>query len=191
MRCFDNNWFNALRAAAEKLDPQQDSVLLFRIREYTAPKARATIGNPPTAGALVVTPVTDDEEEPESSATEREMPAAQGNIYGDFINFRGLQHAPVNEQGVVFLFGMICHELGYVDEIVKTGFPDCVAKRRVGSGRWQLVRIEFEFKSRNFKSHGHDPNQCDVIVCWEHNWANCPVDVLELKSALPRLPSTL
>lgn len=36
--------------------------------------------------------------------------------YGPFLNFRGLQHAPVNEQGVVFLFGMVCFELGFVIE---------------------------------------------------------------------------
>ena len=32
------------------------------------------------------------------------------------------------------------------------------------SKRWRRVRIEFEFKSRNFREHGHDPDQCDLIV---------------------------
>jgi hypothetical protein len=29
---------------------------------------------------------------------------------------------------------------------------------------------------------GHDPGQCDLIVCWQHNWKNCPpnLQVLEL-----------
>jgi hypothetical protein len=35
-----------------------------------------------------------------------------GKVYGEFLNFRDLQHAPVNEQSVVLLFGMIAHELG-------------------------------------------------------------------------------
>jgi len=72
--------------------------------------------------------------------------------YGGFLNFRGLQHAPINEQGVVFLFGVIARELGYVVESVATGFPDCEAKRQVSKSRdtWERVRIEFEFRSRNF-----------------------------------------
>jgi len=109
--------------------------------------------------------------------------------YGSFLNFRGLQHAPLNEQGVIFLFGMICFELGYVVEVVKQGYPDCEAKRKI-SGRkdqWERVRIEFEFQSRNFSEHGHNQTDCDLIVCWEHNWPECPIEVLELKTAIKKL----
>lgn len=62
-----------------------------------------------------------------------------GTTYGPFLNFRGLQHAPINEQGVVFLFGMVCFELGFVVEAVRTGYPDCEAKRRIHRQRdeWQ------------------------------------------------------
>ncbi len=106
--------------------------------------------------------------------------------YGPFLNFRGLQHAPINEQGVVFLFGMVAFDLGFVVEGVGTGFPDCEAKRTVSKTGdvWERVRIEFEFRSRNFREHGHDPAGCDLIVCWEHNWPECPVEVLELRSAI-------
>jgi hypothetical protein len=114
--------------------------------------------------------------------------SSAGQAYGEFLNFRGLQHAPVNEQGVVFLFGMVAHELGYAVESVQTGYPDCDAKRRVGQNRWERVRVEFEYKSRAFREHGHDPRGCDVIVCWEHNWPECPVEVLELREAIKRLP---
>jgi hypothetical protein len=89
-----------------------------------------------------------------------------GRQFGELLNFRGLLHAPVEEQGVVFLFGMVARELGYIVESVTTGFPDCEAKRRIGNGRWEKVRIEFEYQSRNFNIHGHNPNRCDVIVCW-------------------------
>jgi len=75
--------------------------------------------------------------------------------YGDPIDFRGLRHAPVNESGVVFLFGMVAREMGYLVEAVQAGFPDCEAKRQIGPGKWQRVRIEFEFESRNFVDHGH------------------------------------
>lgn len=111
--------------------------------------------------------------------------------YGSFLNFRGLQHAPVNEQGVVFLFGMVCTELGFAVEAVRTSYPDCEAKRRVKTRQgfvWERVRIEFEYCSRNFD---HDPSGCDVIVCWEHNWPECPLEVIELKTAIQSLPRTL
>jgi hypothetical protein len=113
-----------------------------------------------------------------------------GRQFGEFISFRGLLHAPINEQGVVFLFGMLAAELGFVVEMVTTGFPDCEATRRVGKERWERTRIEFEYQSRNFSSHGHDPNGCDLIVCWEHNWPDCPVEVLELKTSIKNLALT-
>lgn len=112
--------------------------------------------------------------------------------YGDPIDFRGLRHEPVNEQGVVFLFGMVARELGYLVEAVQAGFPDCEAKRQVEPGKWQRVRIEFEFESRNFRDHGHPPEGCDVIVCWRHNWQECPphLDVVELSAVIKTLPSS-
>lgn len=115
---------------------------------------------------------------------------ATGNsIYGPYLNFRGLQHAPINEQGVVFLFGMIAFELGFVVEAIQTGFPDCEAKRRIDSksDRWEKVRIEFEYKSRHFLDHGHDIKGCDLIVCWENNWVESNIEIIELKSAITLL----
>ena len=52
---------------------------------------------------------------------------------------------------------------------------------------WQPVDIELEQYSRNFVSHMHDPNKCDLIVCWEHNWPECPLEVIELKTEFERL----
>ena len=106
--------------------------------------------------------------------------------YGNPIDFRGLRHEPVNEQGVVFLFGMVAKELGYMVEVVQTGYPDCEAKRQVEGGRWQRVKIEFEFESRSFC---HAPDGCDVIVCWRHNWPNCPenIEVVELSTVIKSL----
>lgn len=46
--------------------------------------------------------------------------------------------------------------------------------RRISPGNWQIVTIEFEFESKNFRQHRHDPAGCDIIVCWEHNWPDCP-----------------
>ncbi|MGE0762976.1 MAG: homing endonuclease associated repeat-containing protein [Bdellovibrionales bacterium] len=112
--------------------------------------------------------------------------------YGNPMDFRGLRHEPVNEGGVVFLFGIVARELGYLVEIVQAGFPDCEAKRQIGPGKWQRVRIEFEFESRNFRDHGHPPEGCDLIVCWRHNWTDCPpnLEVVELSTLISTLSST-
>ena len=109
---------------------------------------------------------------------------------GEPVNFRGLQYAPVNEQGVVYLFGMVSRELGFLVEIVRTAYPDCEGKRRLDSSgeRWEHLRIEFEYRSKNFLSHGHDPNACELIVCWIHDWPESPVEVLELREAIKYLP---
>jgi hypothetical protein len=48
----------------------------------------------------------------------------------------------------------------------------------------QRVKIEFEQESRNFLKHGHNVNDCDMIVCWEHNWPECPLEVIELKTVM-------
>ena len=109
--------------------------------------------------------------------------------YGEPMDFPTLRHEPVNEQGVVLLFGMIAKDLGYVVEAVQAGFPDCEAKRQIGPKRWQRVNIEFEFESRNFRDHGHPLTGCDVIVCWHHNWPDCPahIEVLELSTLIKTL----
>src|SRR5260221_6800071 len=85
--------------------------------------------------------------------------------YGKPIDFRGLRHEPVNEGGGVFLFGMVARELGYLVEAVQAGFPDCEAKRQVGAGKLQTVRIEFEVLKRYFRDHWHHPGRCELIVC--------------------------
>lgn len=108
----------------------------------------------------------------------------KGVVYGAPIDYKGLRHEPVNEQGVVFLFGKINEELGIIVEVVRTGFPDCEGKRLIDKNKnlWEPVLIEFEYKSKNFLEHGHQIDGCDLIVCWEHNWEDCPLEVIELKS---------
>jgi len=103
-------------------------------------------------------------------------------LYGQPLTLSPMATAPVNELGVVYLFGAMAKDLGFVVLKIRPGFPDCEAWRRLENGRWQRVRIEFEFESRNFMLHDHDPKGCDLIVCWEHNWAACPVEVVELRN---------
>ncbi len=120
-------------------------------------------------------------------------PALGGRACGAPLGFGAMLHAPVNEMGVVVLFGMAAEALGYVIDTVTTGFPDCTGKRLVGEpgraelARWEAVRIEFEYRSRSFHYHRHDAEQCDVIICWEDDWPDCPIEVLALKEALAGL----
>ena len=104
-------------------------------------------------------------------------------VMGEPFDRSPMTNAPVNELGVMVLFGMVAGPLlGLQVESVQGKFPDCVAKRQVAPGKWQHLRIEFEYESKNFKLHGHDPKGCDMIVCWKHNWKECPGDleVIEL-----------
>lgn len=105
------------------------------------------------------------------------------SIVGDLINFRGLVYSPINEDGVVFLFGRVVDDLHMYIEEIKPGYPDCVARRFTGKG-WERILIEFEYLSSNFKNHGHNPDDCDIIVCWENDWKDCPLEVIELKTEI-------
>lgn len=93
-----------------------------------------------------------------------------------------LGHIPTTEAGVLVAFGMIAAELGLIVLRVQTEFPDCEVLCEMEPGRWQRLRVEFEFESRNFLRHHHDATGCDMIVCWTHNWPECPewIEVVEL-----------
>jgi hypothetical protein len=110
-------------------------------------------------------------------------------VYGNHIDFRGLRPEPANENGVIFLFDIVARELGYSFEAVQTGFPDCEAKRQIAAGKWQSIRIEFEYESRDFSDKGNPVDSCDVIVCWRHNWPDCPsrIAVVELSEVIKQL----
>jgi len=109
--------------------------------------------------------------------------AQEKSIVGDLINFRGLVYAPLHENGVLFLCGRVANDLHMYIEEIKPGFPDCVARRFTGKG-WERVRIEFEYQSSNFHQHKHDPKDCDIVVCWKHDWKDCPLEVIELQTEI-------
>ena len=84
-----------------------------------------------------------------------------------------MRYAPQSELGVVFLFSRLAKKLRLRVDTVQSGFPDCVAYQK-SHGKENKIRIEFEFKAKNFKMHRHDPKGCDWIVCWENNWPDAP-----------------
>jgi hypothetical protein len=108
-------------------------------------------------------------------------------VYGPLIRPYPMIHGPINENGVLYLFGTVSERLGFVVTLVQGAFPDCYAMRLVDVDRWQPVRIEFEYESRNFLRHLHDPSQCDIIVCWKHNWPECPLEVIELSKIVGQI----
>ena len=122
------------------------------------------------------------------------MSEKERKIVGSPLNFRGLVYGPINEQGVVYLFGLVAGDLNIRVESIQQGYPDCTAIRYVGKGRWERINIEFEFKSSNFD---HDPDKCDVLVCWEDDLPQGKKDsikglqVIELKSVIdsPEVPN--
>lgn len=100
---------------------------------------------------------------------------------GGILGVRGIVYEPINEQGVILLFAALCHDLGFMIEAIRSAFPDALLRRRNAKGTWNSCRAEFEFKSSSFKLHKHDPKQCDLIICWEHDWQDCPKEVICLK----------
>jgi len=114
------------------------------------------------------------------------------SIVGSLINFRGLVYSPINEQGVVFLFGRVLEDLNLYIEEIRIKYPDCVARRYTGKG-WERVYIEFEFKASAFISHDHDPSECNIIVCWENDLSKedkkkLPgIEIIELSTLIDEL----
>jgi hypothetical protein len=143
---------------------QRNSLALAGNQEHRPEKTADAIDTSPTPCSSVPSVV--------KNGVKRDRP-----VMGRPFDSSPLTNAPINELGVVFLFGILAAELGFQVESLQGNFPDCEARREVQLGRWQRQRIEFEYESKNFERHGHDPRQCDVIVCWRHNWRECPEDL--------------
>ncbi len=95
-----------------------------------------------------------------------------------------LMHEPENEQGVVFLFSIICDCLKWKIKRIQTEFPDCFAIDEEG----KEIRIEFELFTSNFILHGHDITKCDAVVAWldDINLSR-KIKVIEIKKYFPDL----
>ena len=111
--------------------------------------------------------------------------------FGPQINFRNLTYAPVNELGVVFLFGLLHESLGLHVESVQAGFPDCYAKKQLNNGAWEEVLIEFEYESKSFLTHKHNPENVDMVICWIDNWPDPPkhIEIVALSEVLKEIGS--
>jgi len=84
---------------------------------------------------------------------------------------------PSNEAETIALYKLCQRRFGWQITHLQVAFPDAVIENEQGK---QLV-AEFEFKSKNFRNHKHDPDGCDIIIAYEDNWENPPVPVWELQ----------
>jgi len=76
-----------------------------------------------------------------------------------------LPFEPLNENGVVFIFALAASRLGFDVKQVQAGFPDCTATW--AADQCDRVRVPVQELP---DAHGHDPEKCDLIICWQHNW---------------------
>jgi hypothetical protein len=109
---------------------------------------------------------------------------------GRKIDYPGLTYAPINEQGVVFLFATMCDDLFFSMEAIRPQFPDAVViDYRANRDRGVRKYVEFEYRSSHFARQKHPVKGAQIIVCWEHDWKGCPqeIEVLELKSLIQNL----
>ncbi|HKD80927.1 MAG TPA: hypothetical protein VKH81_14615 [Candidatus Angelobacter sp.] len=84
------------------------------------------------------------------------------------------------------LFAAMASDLGFTITHIQTQFPDGEVMREVEPGRHQRLLVEFEYESHNFVAHGHPVDGCKMIICWRHNWPECPLEVLEMKSLVEK-----
>ena len=86
-----------------------------------------------------------------------------------------------NHNMVIFLFGCLYRYLNFQSILIgheKAGDLDALAFLH-GKG----IIVEFEAHSSNFRREKHEESKCNLIVCWKHDWKECPdnIDVLELR----------
>ena len=85
---------------------------------------------------------------------------------------------PRSELQVREMFGARLPEFGFWLVGSHTDYPDWLLFNDAG----EYVYCEVEHRSSSFARHDHDPALCDLIACWEHDWPECPLPVLEFFS---------
>jgi|UniRef100_A0A7C4TVA8 hypothetical protein len=86
---------------------------------------------------------------------------------------------PPYENMIIFLFGYLFKFFKF-EELPQFNntFPDALI-----AFDGELLPIEFEVFSSDFKRHEYDKEMRYLIVCWRHDWDKCPnnIDVLALE----------
>jgi len=96
------------------------------------------------------------------------------------------------EDEVIFLFGFYlgryAPELKQVDIRFRPAeeHPDAIL---LNMETGEMLNVDFESLSSNFREERKDASKCDLIVCMLHDWEDCPVPVLELSTGKFYKPS--
>ena len=107
-------------------------------------------------------------------------------------NLFGLMRSPQTEQETIILFSHLCQSLRFRIEYVSTRYPDAYLQQKE-DGEWVSKTAEFELYSSSFVNHmkkyRKDPESCDMIICWIHDWDEKPDDleVIDLKKELENM----
>jgi hypothetical protein len=113
---------------------------------------------------------------------------------GEPIDLGFMRWSPITHDAVIALFVGYRNELDFpIIEWIRPQFPDACVFQRVKKIRASYVRkyIEFELLSSLFKEHTMNPKhkgrKCDYVICWENDWEECPVPVIELRTEIPKI----
>jgi hypothetical protein len=79
---------------------------------------------------------------------------------------------------------------------VSTRYPDAIIRVKKGK-TWVTKTAEFELLASRFEDHEErysNGNRCDMIICWEDDWARKPrwfhrdkTRIIELKKELEKI----
>jgi len=108
--------------------------------------------------------------------------------YKNLDSWQGHTFSPLYEIEVIMIFSKLMESLKMKTVCVSDSFPDAELLVRRGN-KWINVSAEFARNSIDFERHGHDPDDCDMIICWKHNWSDIPSDmkIIELRKVLEKI----
>jgi hypothetical protein len=113
----------------------------------------------------------------------------RSSIVGDPLNDPGFRFAPTNAKGVLLLFVRNIDEFHMYVEEVPEDFPDCIVRQRTERG-WKRVAVICAFSSSGLRTQVPSLSRCDLVVCWEHDWPDCPLEVITLRKVRLQAMST-
>jgi len=107
------------------------------------------------------------------------------SVVGKLVGRRGIVYAPVNRAGVLFLFSRLLDEFDMMVEEVSENCDYVITRRRVNSGdraldQWERVIVSIAYRSSDLRDN--DGAENGLLICWYHDWQECPYHTFELKS---------
>jgi hypothetical protein len=114
----------------------------------------------------------------------------ENRLKGERLNFRGLLFPPADRSGVIFVFGMVANELGFFLETAGDGCGfSGFRTHRLDSTEWSPSRLLFAHHSSDLVGLEGQMGSHTHVICWEHDWSQCPLPVLALANLTRELPN--